>query len=322
MSTSHSVWYRAVTHLILIGTAFFWGINPMVMKVGMQELHPVPFNALRLSVGLIAALIQLLVSRSWQPVRRQDLPRFLVVAVAGFFLFQFCYSFGVDYTSASVGSIILGTLPIQVAIITKLFRIETLSLNKTLGILATFAGVVFIALGKHGGLGLAGTYVFGVVLLAVAEFGYGIYTVFLRPLTHRYSIYQIIFIVMSVALTPFILMSLPAFGLRVFIDLQPVTWFSAAFSGIFALALGNTLWSFGIKRIGSTNASVYGNLPPVFGILAGILVLNETLSPMQLLGALIILGGVALVNKKTAAEAGAPADPQAANQAGTEGVSE
>ncbi len=322
MSTSHSVWYRAVTHLILIGTAFFWGINPMVMKVGMQELHPVPFNALRLSVGLIAALIQLLVSRSWQPIRREDLPRFLVVAVAGFFLFQFCYSFGVDYTSASVGSIILGTLPIQVAIITKLFKIEALSLNKSLGILATFAGVVFIALGKHGGLGLAGTYVFGVVLLAVAEFGYGVYTVFLRPLTQRYSIYQIIFIVMSVALTPFILMSLPAFGLSVFTGLQPLTWYSAAFSGIFALALGNTLWSFGIKRIGSTNASVYGNLPPVFGILAGILVLNETLSPMQLLGALIILGGVALVNKKPAAEAGAPADPQAANQAGAEGESE
>ncbi len=318
MSTSHSVWYRAVTHLILIGTAFFWGINPMVMKVGMQELHPVPFNALRLSVGLIAAFIQLLVSRSWQPVRREDLPRFLVVAVAGFFLFQFCYSFGVDYTSASVGSIILGTLPIQVAIITKLFRIETLSLNKTLGILATFAGVVFIALGKHGGLGLAGTYVFGVVLLAVAEFGYGVYTVFLRPLTDRYSIYQIIFIVMSVALTPFILMSLPAFGLAVFTGLQPVTWFSAAFSGIFALALGNTLWSFGIKRIGSTNASVYGNLPPVFGILAGILVLNETLSPMQLLGALIILGGVALVNKKPVSQTNA----QAASVAETEGVSE
>ena len=322
MNSSHTFAYRAVTHLILIGTAFFWGINPMVMKVGMQELHPVPFNALRLSVGLVAAFLQLLISRSWKPVRREDLPRFLVVAVAGFFLFQFCYSFGVDYTSASVGSIILGTLPIQVAIITKVFRIEVLSLNKTLGILATFAGVIFIALGKHGGLGMGSTYAFGVVLLAIAEFGYGVYTVFLRPLTARYSIYQIIFIVMSVALTPFILMSLPAFGLATFAGLRPITWFSASFSGIFALALGNTLWSFGIKRIGSTNASVYGNLPPVFGILAGIIVLKETLSPMQLLGALIILGGVSLVNKKPATDTGAPADLQAADQAETEGVSE
>ncbi len=314
---STSIWYRAVTHLILIGTAFFWGINPMVMKVGMQELHPVPFNALRLSVGLIAALIQLLISRSWKPIRRDDIPRFIVVAVGGFFLFQFCYSFGVDYTSASIGSIILGTLPIQVAIITKVFKIESLSANKTLGILASFAGVVFIALGKHGGLGMAGTYVFGVVLLAVAEFGYGLYTVFLRPLTARYSIYQIIFIVMIVALAPFILMTLPLFGTETFSGLQPLTWFSAAFSGIFALALGNTMWSFGIKRIGSTNASVYGNLPPVFGILAGILILNETLSSMQLLGALIILGGVALVNKRPTSKPIPQAPPQAKGEGGS-----
>lgn len=320
--SSHSLWYRAVTHLILIGTAFFWGINPMVMKVGMQELHPVPFNAVRLSVGLIAAAVQLLISRSWKPVRREDLPRFLVVAVGGFFVFQFCYSFGVDYTSASIGSIILGTLPIQVAIITKVFKIERLSLNKTLGILASFAGVVLIALGKHGGLGMAGTYIFGVVLLAVSEFGYGIYTVFLRPLTARYSIYQIIFIVMSVALTPFVLITLPQFGLAAYTGLQPVTWFSAAFSGIFALALGNTLWSFGIKRIGSTNASVYGNLPPVFGILAGILVLSETLSPMQIVGALVILGGVALVNKKPAPHTAAGPEPAIHTKPGTGGVSE
>ena len=315
---STSIWYRAVTHLILIATAFFWGINPMVMKVGMQELHPVPFNALRLSVGLIAAFLQLLISRSWQPIRREDIPRFIVVAVGGFFLFQFCYSFGVDYTSASIGAIILGTLPIQVAIITKVFKIEKLSVNKTLGIVASFVGVVFIALGKHGGLGIAGTYVLGVVLLAVSEFGYGLYTVFLRPLTARYSIYQIIFIVMAVALSPFILMTLPKFGLTTYTGLQALTWISAAFSGIFALVLGNTILSLWIKRIGSTNASVYGNLPPVFGILAGILVLNETLSPMQLLGALVILGGVAVVNKKPTSKP----IPQAHAQAKIEGETE
>src|SRR6056297_3453921 len=298
MSTSHSVWYRAVTHLILIGTAFFWGINPMVMKVGMQELHPVPFNALRLSVGLIAAFILLLLTRSWKPVQRAALPRLLLVGVAGFFLFQLCYSFGVNYTSASVAAIILGTLPINVALITRLFRIEHLSRRKVLGIAATFLGVILIALGKHGGIGLAGSYVFGVVLLVISEVGYGTYTVFVKPLTSRYSIYQIIFIIMSISVLLFVAVSLPVFSPSAFIGLKPITWFSAVFSGIFLLAIGNILWSTGVKRIGSTNASVYGNLPPVFGVLAGITILKEVLSPMQLLGALIILGVVALVNKQ------------------------
>jgi len=283
---------------MLVGAAFFWGTNPMIMKIGMRELHPVPFNALRLSVGLLAAGILLLLTHSWKPVQRADLPRFLLVGVAGFFLFQLCYSFGVNYTSASVAAIILGTLPINVALITRLFRIEHLSRRKVLGIAATFLGVILIALGKHGGIGLAGSYVFGVVLLVISEVGYGTYTVFVKPLTSRYSIYQIIFIIMSISVLLFVAVSLPVFSPSAFIGLKPITWFSAVFSGIFPLAIGNILWSAGVKRIGSTNASVYGNLPPVFGVLAGIIILKEVLSPMQLLGALIILGGVALVNKQ------------------------
>ena len=298
MNKEHSLGYRLLTHSMLVGAAFFWGTNPMIMKVGMRELHPVPFNALRLSVGLLAAGLLLLHTRSWKPVQRADLPRFLLVGVAGFFLFQLCYSFGVNYTSASVAAIILGTLPINVALITRLFRIEHLSRRKIVGIAATFIGVILIALGKHGGIGLAGSYFFGVVLLVISEVGYGTYTVFVKPLTVRYSIYQIIFIIMSVSVLLFVAVSLPVFSPSAFIGLKPITWFSAVFSGIFPLAIGNILWSTGVKRIGSTNASVYGNLPPVFGVLAGITILKEVLSPMQLLGALIILGGVALVNKQ------------------------
>ncbi|MCF7949297.1 MAG: DMT family transporter [Spirochaetia bacterium] len=298
MNKEQTFGYRLLTHSMLVGAAFFWGTNPMIMKIGMRELHPVPFNALRLSVGLLAAGILLLLTRSWRPVQRTDLPRFLLVGVAGFFLFQLCYSFGVNYTSASVAAIILGTLPINVALITRLFRIEHLSRRKVLGIAATFLGVILIALGKHGGIGLAGSYVFGVVLLVISEVGYGTYTVFVKPLTLRYSIYQIIFIIMSVSVLLFTAVSLPVFSPSAFIGLKPITWFSAVFSGIFPLAIGNILWSTGVKRIGSTNASVYGNLPPVFGVLAGIIILREVLSPMQLLGALIILGGVALVNKQ------------------------
>jgi len=298
MNKTDTLWSRLLTHSMLVGAAFFWGTNPMIMKLGMQELHPVPFNALRLSVGLLAAGILLLLTRSWKPVQRADLPRFLLVGVAGFFLFQLCYSFGVNYTSASVAAIILGTLPINVALITRLFRIEHLSRRKIVGIAATFIGVILIALGKHGGIGLAGSYFFGVVLLVISEVGYGTYTVFVKPLTVRYSIYQIIFIIMSVSVLLFVAVSLPVFSPSAFIGLKPITWFSAVFSGIFPLAIGNILWSTGVKRIGSTNASVYGNLPPVFGVLAGIIILKEVLSPMQLLGALVILGGVALVNKQ------------------------
>ena len=294
----HSTLYRLLTHLMLFAASFFWGVNPMVMKLGLRELKPVPYNAMRLFFGVLIALTFLLISRSWQPLKKQDLPRFLLVSLLGFFIFQFCYALGVAATSASVSAIILGTLPINVALITRIFRIEHLSRIKVVGISATFFGVVLIALGKNSGLDLQGTYLWGVALLVISEIAYGVYTVFVRPLTQRYSVYQIVMVVMSISLFLFALYSLPVHGLEIYLSVSRLTLLSTVFSGTFALVIGNILWSTGIKRIGSTNTSVYANLPPVVGICAGLFFLNETLSLLQFTGAAVILLGVTLVNRR------------------------
>jgi len=300
----HGLIYRFLTHLMLLGATFFWGLNPMVMKIGLEELQPFPFNTLRLFFGVVIAFPFLLLSRTWKPVQKKDLPQFLIVSIFGFFLFQFCYSIGVAAASASVASIILGTLPINVALISRIFRIERLTRLKISGIIATFIGVVLIAAGRNSGFNMQGTYLWGVLLLEIAEIGYATFTVSIKPLTARYSSNQIVFIVMSISLILFALYSLPVYGVEVYRDIQPLTWGSAVFSGIFALILGNILWSTGIKRIGSTNTSVYGNLQPVFGVGAAILILHETLSALQIAGAAVILIGVALVNRKQQTGAG------------------
>jgi len=283
---------------MLLGAAFFWGLNPMVMKLGMRKLAPLPFNTLRLLIGALLILPILIIKKKMQPIKKRDVPLFLLVAVFGFFVFQFFYSLGVNATSASVSAIILGILPIVVALITWIGRLESLNSLKVAGIIASVVGVVMIALGDGGGAKLEQTYLWGVGLLVISEIGYGLYTVFLRPLTQRYSIYQIIFVVMCISLVLFATFTLPRYGTAVFSDLSLTTYLSALFSGFFALLLGNALWSAGIKRIGSTNASVYGNLTPVFGVLAGIIVLDEHLSLWQLVGAAVILLGVSLVNRR------------------------
>jgi O-acetylserine/cysteine efflux transporter len=289
-------------YLMPLGAALFWGLNPIVMKIGLTELSPLPFNTLRLALGLLfTGLLTLSVPamrRGWRPLLRGDLPRFAAVSLAGFFVFQLGYSFGVDYTSASVAAIILGTLPINVAILNGLSGLERPGRLKLMGIAATFLGVVLIAIGRHGGISLADTYLYGVLLLAGAEFAYGGYTVFVKPLTRRYPTDQIIFIILSISLALFVVLNLSILGTGDFSGLSAATWLSCAASGILALSSGNILWSQGVKRLGSTNTSVFGNLPPVFGIAAGILLLGETLSLLQLAGAAVILGGVALVNAR------------------------
>ncbi len=293
-----SFFQEVLPHLMLLGAALFWGLNPILMKIGFQELPALPYNALRLGLGVIIALPVVFLTGSWNRILRADVPAFFVVSIPGFFVFQFFYSFGVDLSSASVSAIILGTLPIMVAIITRVFQIERLGRIKITGIFATFIGVILIATGKNSGFNLEETYLWGVIFMVISEVGYGTYTVFVRPLTRRYPTSQIVLILMGISFLLFAVIALPIYGIGIYGSLSPITWFSALFSGVFAMVIGNIFWSVGIRQLGSTNTSVYGNLPPVFGVIAGILILNESLSLIQIGGALVIMSGVYLVNRQ------------------------
>lgn len=285
-----------VTHLMLLGPALFWGLSPMVMKIGLDRLAPFPYNTLRLLIGVAVAAPFMFLPGVWRPVPRRDILPLFAVPVLGFLGFQALFSIGVSDTSASVVAIILGTLPINVAVISRLFGLEKLSLPKALGVLATFLGVALIALGG-GGFDGGGTYLRGVLLLVACEISYGFYTVYLKPVTRRYPTPQIVFIVMSVALIGFAAWSLLVEGPAVFRGIGTPVILSAVFSGVLALVVANILWSIGVNRLGSVNTSVYGNLPPVFGVAAGMLFLGERLTLLQFAGAAAVLAGIALVNR-------------------------
>jgi drug/metabolite transporter (DMT)-like permease len=66
------------------------------------------------------------------------------------------------------------------------------------------------------------------------------------------------------------------------------------FLALFAGALGFWLWSYGLARLEAARASIYLNLLPLVAAISGALVLGERLGPVEILGGLLIVGGVAL----------------------------
>jgi len=70
-----------------------------------------------------------------------------------------------------------------------------------------------------------------------------------------------------------------------------------AYIVVMASAIGYPLWSYGVAVLGAERAGPYVNLMPLFGTLLAILLLGETLAPLQLLGAVLVFAGVACVGR-------------------------
>jgi drug/metabolite transporter (DMT)-like permease len=67
---------------------------------------------------------------------------------------------------------------------------------------------------------------------------------------------------------------------------------------VFSTVLPTYLVAESIRRLGANSASLVGSLGPVFTIALGALILGERIGSLQLLGAALVLGGVALVTLK------------------------
>ena len=76
---------------------------------------------------------------------------------------------------------------------------------------------------------------------------------------------------------------------------RPLAWAGLVYSGLFAIALAYLIWSYGVKKIGSTRTAIYSNITPVVALLVAWLALGESPSPGQLAGAVVIFTGIYLV---------------------------
>jgi drug/metabolite transporter (DMT)-like permease len=286
--------------LALVMTTFLWGINPPAMKIGLLYVNPLPYNTARILVALTGAWVILWLSKTSKPFLREDFKPLVMVSVFGFFVFQLFFTVGIQHTSAGNAALILGMLPVSVAIINKIFGLEKITLPILAGIVLSISGVVLIIYGSGSQLSLSGSHVNGVLMLLSAQAGYGYYTVFAKNLLERYSTYQVTAYVFTITTLLFGMMSIPELIEVDWLAVPAPGWFSVLYSGIFPLCIGNFLWIWGAGKIGSNKAAVYNNLLPVFAIAASYLLLGETFGMLQFAGAAVILAGVSITRRKPA----------------------
>jgi drug/metabolite transporter (DMT)-like permease len=76
-------------------------------------------------------------------------------------------------------------------------------------------------------------------------------------------------------------------------------WFALAYLIVFATAIAQQAWLFGVKNIGPSRASVLGNLTPVAAVVLSAVVLKEAVGAVEVVGIALILCGVWVVHLRT-----------------------
>lgn len=286
MSTSGTkAEHLAVPALVL--AMVLWGGTYVITRWALEGAGPFSILWLRLT---IAALVLIPFAHRQGFRFRQVLdPRLVGFGITGMILHLGFEIVGLRFTSASSAALIIATAPAVTAAFSVAFLGERLTKPRWVGIAASIVGVVLVTGGMEEGgypLGWLGNlFVFGGVLM------WAVFTVQGK----KVSLHLPPLVTTTAATISAALFSLPLAGAEVAISGAPalnVTSVAAIiYLGIFASAAAYGLWNHALRHVDASVAGPFINLVPVLGV-AFALLLGETLTPVQLLGGLIVTGGI------------------------------
>lgn len=206
--------------------------------------------------------------------------------------------FGLRYIGAAEAGIIIGASPAITAFLSSLLIRDVPFRAVWLGCAASFAGVALVSGGETAGA-RGDDPVLGGALVVVALVSWALYSIGGRRTMERYSPLTVnwttllISILMQVPLLWWTEQKLMVTGAgSVPID----GWLALVYLVVFATALGQQAWLYGVHGIGPARAGIFTNLIPVSALILSVLLLGEPIGLREVLGIVLILTGVWLVN--------------------------
>ena len=288
-----SLAYSALTTAALV-----WGGSVVAQKIALGPFSPVEVSVFR-GLGALAILIPLWWWKEGNvkfSVRDMGLLGALGVAVLGNHLLVL---FGLKFIGAGAAGLIIGASPAITAFLSSLL-IQDVPFRKVwFGCVVSFGGVILVsANGSEGGSG--DNPLLGGALIVSALVSWALYTIGSRRVMERFSPLTVNWTTLSIS----ILLQLPLLWMTqkmmlAGVDSVPLNgWLALLYVILFATALGQQAWLYGVEGVGPARAGIFVNLIPVSALFFSFLLLGESVGQRKIWGIVLILGGVWLVNRK------------------------
>jgi len=270
--------------LLALVTVVIWGTNFIGIYIGLKELSPFLFCALRF--GLSALPLVFFLPRPKAPLKY----------IIGFGLFNFVFQFGFLFSGIHLGlSPGLSSLVLQVQVffsmgLAYLFFQEKPSILRILGSLVSFVGIGIVASNIGGdvtGIGL--------ILTILAAFAWATGNMF----TKKVNAQSPLSLVVWGNLVAFPFMALASYYMdgpvQIVHAIQHISWptiLAIMYVVYLSTHLGYGIWGTLLKKYTTSAVVPFTLLIPVVGFLSSALILGESLTTWKLWASLFIMGGL------------------------------
>ncbi|MGN8071135.1 DMT family transporter [Mucilaginibacter sp. SG564] len=278
-----------------------WGSSYPVTKIIINDVAPLTLAFCRCSVGAVTLLLTFFITKD-KPIRAYLIgvpwPYIIFMGLSGVTCFYTLFNLSAQMTSASVGSLIQGFIPVCIALFAAVFLKEKLSAVQVIGIIASLIGVMLIGFLSSDNNTDTRNSITGNLLMIVAVVSWAAYTIMSKKAAHfnPLLITSLSTLVGSACLLPAAIFENRYTGWPV-IHLN--SWLVILYLGAVSSGICYFLYSKSLRLLTASQVGNFANLDPVVGLLISLIFLNEHINILQIAGAVLVLGGIVLSTRRS-----------------------
>ena len=289
-----------LAYILLVLTTLFWSGNFIVGKAASTyDIPPFSLNFYRwLFAGLILLPFTFKEILNKKSYIFNNIGFFIILGITSITIFNSTVYYSLYYMQVISGVLMISTIPVWIMFISSILGIEKTNKFQIFGVILSLLGVLFIITKSDMNIIKNLAFNRGDLIMAIGMFAWALYSALLKKKSYEISqitLLEVVIITGLIFLIPIYILEMN-FGNQILLGKPFIL--TLTYVVLFPGLASFFFWIKGIAIIGANRAGVFLHLMPVFGSIMAIILFDEKFMFYHLLGAIFIIGGITLSNKK------------------------
>ncbi len=264
-----------------------------------QRVDPVTLMTLRMLLSApfyVIALVWLTGTGrgALQGVRMAPL---IALGLTGYYLASWLDLTGLLYIPVGLERMILYLYPSMVVILSALFYRKTIGKAVWLALALSYAGIAIVFAAS---IGVGSNLALGGLLVFASAFAFSLFVIGSHAMMRNIGSVRFTALTMLVSSAAIVIHFALTQPLDAITTLEPAVYKLALVIAVFSTVLPSFLMAAGLRRLGSEQASIISGLGPIATLVMANWLLDEPITPLQLAGVALVIGGVWTISRRKA----------------------
>jgi len=281
MSTNRKALLACLTGYTIFGFSF------MFSKIALGRVSPFVLLSVRFVAAFLVMNILLLTGRMRVSLRGKPVKMLLLLGLVQPVFYYIFETYGVAMTTAAFSGVMIGLVPVVGLVFGVLFLKEKCTLFQ---VACTILSVVGVALTGSGGM--AGNSLTGFLLLFGAVVSASLFTIISRSTSAYFSAFErtyVMFALGSVVFTAIAVVQSRGQLTETLASMASLEfWGAIVYLSVASSVCAFLLINYALSHESAGKLLIFSNFTTVISVLAGIFIMGDSFSPLQLLGIVII----------------------------------